>query len=222
MSIRRFQSAFLAGILIAIALVLFGWILVPAERFVPVLAAIAILIIYGAVVWFATPGIEKLNPAILSIAIECGLIAGLIFVSEIILEYVLLPKDNTTFGLIEFGSVFFIYFLSGLITALQTKNIRNGVLSAIWTAMIATLMWAIAVLAMDYLFRGTPQQTKVFQAEGNYADFAQSGMTDFNAFIMEDFMGAVFYHSLLGPMLAALFGLIGGLIGRGISKVRSK
>jgi len=218
----RFQNTFLPGVIVAIALVLFGWILVPAERVVPVLAAIAILIIYGAVVWFATPGIEKLNPAILSIAIECGLIAGLIFVSEIILEYVLLPKDNTTFGLIEFGSVFFIYFLSGLITALQTKNIRNGVLSAIWTAMIATLMWAIAVLAMDYLFRGTPQQTKVFQAEGNYADFAQSGMTNFNAFIMEDFMGAVFYHSLLGPMLAALFGLIGGLIGRGISKVRSK
>ena len=38
----------------------------------------------------------------------------------------------------------------------------------------------------------------------NLADFAASGMKDFNVFIMEDFLGAVFFHSLIVPLAAAL------------------
>ncbi len=45
----------------------------------------------------------------------------------------------------------------------------------------------------------------------------RSGMSDFNAFIMEDFMDATFFHLLLGPLVAAVLGLLGGLLGKAIA-----
>jgi len=56
---------------------------------------------------------------------------------------------------------------------------------------------------LSYAFRGSPRQVLVLRAEGNYEDFARSGMSDFNVFIMEDFMGATFFHLLLGLVVTA-------------------
>ena len=39
-------------------------------------------------------------------------------------------------------------------------------------------------------------------------------MSDFNAFIVEDFMGATFFHLLLGLLVAAVLGVLGGLLGK--------
>ena len=52
------------------------------------------------------------------------------------------------------------------------------------------------------------------RAEGDYEDFARSGMSDFNAFIMEDFLGAIFFHLLLGLLVAAVLGALGGVLGK--------
>jgi hypothetical protein len=38
-------------------------------------------------------------------------------------------------------------------------------------------------------------------------------MTDFNAFIVQDFWGAGFFHLLLSPIIASILGSIGGLFG---------
>ena len=69
-----------------------------------------------------------------------------------------------------------------------------------------------------YTFRGSPRQVQVLRAEGDYEDFARRGMSDFNAFIMEDFMGAIFFHLLLGLLVAAVLGALGGLLGKAIAR----
>ncbi|MDR3577525.1 MAG: hypothetical protein P4L50_26985 [Anaerolineaceae bacterium] len=214
-----FQKTFVSGIILAIGLVLFGSVLAPSEKAAGLLAAIIVLIIYGLVGWIVPQKLDKANPALLSAAIRFGLLAGLVFSAEIILEYILLPKDNTIYGLVEFAGVFFLYFLAGLTSAIRTNSLRSGVLSAVLAALISTLIWAIVLLVVFYLFRGTPQQNLVFQAEGDYADFAQSGAVNFNTFIVEDFMGAVFYHSLLGPLIALVLGTVGGLLAKGMTKL---
>ncbi|HEV7386142.1 MAG TPA: hypothetical protein VGN89_14770, partial [Phenylobacterium sp.] len=71
--------------------------------------------------------------------------------------------------------------------------------------------WYAVVLSVFFLFRGTPAQEAVLRAEGDYADFARSGMSDFNVFVMQDFLGAGFYHLLLSPV----FGLVLGALGAG-------
>ena len=211
------QKALLFGVLIGIALVLFGWILIPATNLLSVGAACLILGVYGLVVYLGFP---KIRPEILRWAGMFGLIAGVIFVGEILLEYIVLPKDNTTWGLIEFGSVFLVYFLSSLWVSYRTVRVRSGILTAILSAMLSALIWLITILIMFYVFQGTDRQAQVFRAEGTYEDFARSGMADFNPFVMEDLLGGGFFHLILGPILAAILGSIGGLLGRGIANIR--
>jgi hypothetical protein len=216
------QKSFFVGIVLAIALVIFGWILTPNTSLLSIAGALIILILYGVCAFFAIPRLNRQNPAILHSASLFGLLAGVVFIGEILWEYVALPTDNTRLGLIEFGGVFVLYFLSTLFIAYRTQQLPQGILTAISTAMIASLIWLITVLLIFYLFRGSPQQTQVFRAEGNFEDFAQSGMSDFNQFIMEDFLGAAFFHLLLGPIVAAILGAVGGLLGKGLSKLRGR
>ncbi len=201
-------------------LVLLGWILVPTTDILSIAGPLVILTVYSVLGYFGAPKLDRLNPQILRTASLFGVLAGVIFVSEVLWEYIALPADNTRAGLIEFGSVFGLYFLSGLVVAYRTRQLRQGILTAISGAMLGSLIWLIAVLAVFYIFRGSPQQTQVFRAEGNYEDFARSGMSDFNSFIMEDFMGAGFFHLLLGPTVATILGTIGGLLGKGLAKLR--
>jgi hypothetical protein len=39
---------------------------------------------------------------------------------------------------------------------------------------------------------------------------------------MNDFMGTVFFHSLLGPLVASILGVVGDLAGRGLAEISSQ
>ena len=218
-SYNLLQKGLLAGILVGFALIVLGWILIPATNLLSILGACIILFLYGLVYTF---GLPRIHPEILHWSSVFGLIAGTIFAGEILLEYILLPKDNTSWGLVEFGGVFFLYFLSGLWVSYRKHRVRSGILAAALSATMSALIWLIVVLIVFYLFRGTDRQVQVFMAEGNYADFARSGMTDFNTFVMEDFLGAGFFHLSIGPILALLLGAIGGFIGKMIAGIRNR
>ena len=128
-----------------------------------------------------------------------------------------MPSDNTSYGLVEFGLVFLAYLAAGLLAALQTRRARNGLLAALGAALVSTLLWYIVLLGVSYLMKGTAQQAAVFRAEGNLADFAGSGGTNFEAWLVQDFLGAGFYHLLLGPIIALVLGNVGGLIGKALT-----
>ncbi len=140
-----------------------------------------------------------------------GLIA-LVFVAEISLELLITISDNTPLGQAEFGTVFILLFLTGLITAWRSGSIQSAVGAAIGAALLGSVIWA--VLLSYYLFHATPQMQQSFQAEGTFDDFRQSGMTDFIAFVLQDYWGAGFYHLLLAPFVALALGGAGALIGQ--------
>jgi hypothetical protein len=211
------QKGFLLGILLGLILVILGWFLVPTINFFSVVGACIILVVYGLVGFLGFP---RIRPETLTLASVFGLIAGIIFAGEILLEYWILPKDNTSWGLIEFSSVFALYFLSGLFVSYRYKGIKHGILAAIVSAMLSSIIWLIFTLITFYIFRGTARQEFVFRAEGNFEDFARSGMKDFNTFIMEDFLGAGFFHLLLSPLLATILGTISSMLGKGIVQLR--
>jgi hypothetical protein len=211
------RRIFLVGVLLGLALVLLGWWLVPSTSLLSVCGAGLILIIYGLVGYFGFPrlGSATLRPVGIS-----GLLASAVFAGEIILEYVFLPRDNTSWGWVEFGSVFAIYFLTSLVIAYRCRSLRQGLLAALGSAMLSSVIWLIFALLVFYIFRGSARQVQVFMAEGDYADFANSGMQNFNTFVMEDFFGAGFYHLLLGPLVAAILGSLGGLLGKGLARIK--
>jgi hypothetical protein len=174
---------------------------------------LVILITYGLAfqVWFSH--LETRAPEVMQAGWQTGLVIGVVFVTEIVLEYVLAPSDNSLLGIVEYGCVFAIILLISAWIAYQTGKFKNGLFTAILGAMIGSMIWLMAILLLYYVFYGTTRQTQVFRAEGTFEDFARSGMTDFDAFAMQDFWGAGFFHSILLPLLAAILGSVGSLLG---------
>jgi hypothetical protein len=212
------QKGLMFGVVVAVVLIIVGRLLVPATSLHSTVAALAILLAYGGMAYFWPAWLHGRDPDVLRRAVVFGLLAGGVFASEIILEYFLPPSDNSRYGMVEFGTVFVLYFVSGFVSAFRSLNITNAVLTSVACAFIASLVWVITLLAVFYAFRGSPRQVQVFRAEGDYEDFARSGMNDFNTFIMEDFMGAAFFHLLLGLLVAAVLGILGGLLGKAFSR----
>lgn len=222
---REFRTPFLIGVALAAVLVAYGVFRVPAvltasksgwRSLIGVSLVLAAYAFAGRAViaWLA-----RRDVWVVRVAWRLGLIASAIFGGEIILEYIVLPKNNTTFGLVEFGSVFFLYFAAALWTTANRRAWLSGVQASTMTAVFASLGWYIFVLTICYAFMGTDRQIQVLLAEGDFEDFKRSGMTDFAAFKVEDNFGAGFFHlTLIGPVAAAILGSLGGLIGMGLRR----
>jgi hypothetical protein len=211
-------SAWWAGVALGLALVTFGWLTTPGVNPLSPAGAYVILVAYGGVGYALARRLHRLNPRPLGLVGLFGLLAGAVFLGEVALEYVVLPADNSTWGLVEYASVFLFIFTASLLAAARSGQVRQGVLAGLGSALLASLVFIGVILIFFYAFRGTPQQAQVFQAEGNYADFSASGLQDFNIFIMEDIFGAIFFHSLLLPLAGTLLAVFGGLIGKGLAR----
>jgi hypothetical protein len=219
MSIKRtfpnqlsLRFAFGLGILCTLGLIGYGKLLIPATSDLSIAAAVLVVVIYAIITWIASRRIEEKWPTILGASAPFGILAGFIFVSEVLFEYISVPANNTQLGYVEFGLVMFVYALVGALAANRYGSIGAGTIAAATAAIVSSLIWFIAVLAVFYWFRGSLRQELVFRAEGNYDDFARSGMANFDAFMMDDFCGAGFYHLLIGPAVAAILGTVAGCI----------
>ncbi len=205
----------LAALLASLGLVVFPAALAEWQISLPGLAAVVIVLgVYALLGAWGAARLERIDPRLLRLALGFGFVAAAIYAAEIVLEYVLLPRDNTRYGLVEFGLVFLSYLTAGFTAALHTRRVRNGMMAAVGAALISTLLWYIVLLATTYVMKGTPQEATVFRAEGNLDDFAHSGSPNFEAWLMQDFLGAGFYHLLLGVIIAAILGSVGGLIAK--------
>lgn len=205
--------------LAAFGLVLYGWAHFQHIRALSLAGAGIILLLYAVLGWKGPAILGQQPPVVPTVVIALGLLAGAIFTGEMLLEYILLPADNARYGYVEFGSVLLLYVIAGVIPAHKKLPFRSSALTGAATATISSLIWFVAVLTCFYLFYGTERQTQVFRAEGNYEDFRRSGIADFATFIMEDFLGAGFFHLLLGPLIAGILASAGGIVGKGLARL---
>lgn len=67
-----------------------------------------------------------------------GLAAGAVYAVEIMLEYAFLPRDNTPYGYVEFGTVFLIYALAAAMLARARQPVRNAVRASFLAAIKAS------------------------------------------------------------------------------------
>lgn len=220
--LNYFNFSLLFANFIAIILITYGWIITPMVSILSVAAAYGIVLIYTLFTIIFLPKIYYLDPGIIKFSYYTGLLAGSIFISEVLLEYIILPKDNTMLGLLEFGGVFIIYIISSVIFTYRNNKFKHTLLTALTSAVVSSLIWLITILFVFYLFHGTHRQDLVFSAEGDYQDFIRSGMADFSTFIMEDFFGAAFFHLLLVPAISIFLGVLGWGIGKLSIKAHAK
>lgn len=151
-----------------------------------------------------------------------GFAAGLVFCSEILLEYVILPDAamNGRMGSIEFGTVFALFATSAFYASWTTGSIRAGLRVAAAAAMISSQIWLTTLWVATYASWGTARQESVFRAEGDYEDFARSGMHDFSSFTLQDLRGASFFHLILGPLIAIVLGLVAASLAILLRRIR--
>jgi hypothetical protein len=217
------QTAIPFAALLNLVLVIYGAFHFPsglASGWIANLGLAGVILVLAGYEVVGRFGLRKVQAPILAAAWLFGGLAGLVFTGEILLEYILLPRDNTVYGLVEFGLAFALYLAAAVVAALNSGKAAHGALAGALSAMVASLIWYAVTLSVFFIFNGSAQQALVFRAEGNYEDFARSGMSDFNAFILQDFYGAGFFHLLLGPAIAAGLGGLAGLISKAIFKRR--
>ena len=178
-------------------------------------ADIFILTVYASVGYWGAARTSRLNPTILRLSLVFGLLATTIYLGVVEIEYVVRFTDagGRTLGIAMVSTLFVLFFLAGVFGGFVTKLARVGVVTAVWCAAIGAIMWFAAVMTTYYAYLGTKQQEHVLFVE-NHDDFVRSGMTDFHAFILQDFMGACFYHLLMTPLFAAILGSAGGWMGK--------
>ncbi len=201
------------------ALVVLGLILTPTtigpegHGALGAAAALVMLAAYGIWGVLGSQAVERRDPRILQTAGRLGLAIGSVFVAEILFEYLVLPssKGNERLAYVEFGGMFLFLFLAGFIGGRLANRIRDGVLTAIWSAMIGSLAWVGGLLSTYYMFFRTARQDQVLAADQVFEDFKRSGMTDLRAFIMQDYLGGIFFHLLLGLIVATVLGTLGAL-----------
>ncbi len=205
--------------LVSLGLVGYGVFRTPSTSPLSIAAAAIALVVYGAVGWLIVPRLQHARPELVDVAMYAGLASGAIFAGEICLEYILLPADNTAWGYVEFGIVLALYACAGGWLALRGQRWSSAVIGSALSALLASIIWCVVLLAMFHVFFGTDRQNRVLAAEGDFDDFGRSGMHDFNRFITEDFLGATFFHLVLGPGVASLLGLGGAVVGRLLAKI---
>jgi len=68
---------------------------------------------------------------------------------------------------------------------------------------------------------GTARQEQVLAADPVFEDFRRSGLADLRAFVMQDYLGGVFFPLLLGLVGAGILGLIGALMAKLVARISS-
>jgi hypothetical protein len=166
--------------------------------------------------WQSTPDTLHVG----NVSLRFGLAAGEVFSAEILLEYLILPDGpmNTRLGFVEFGSVFAIFAIAAFSVAWRTRLIRAAIRAAVGAAMVSSLIWLTTLWLATFTFWGTTRQNRVFSAEGDYEDYARSGMNDFASFTLQDLRGATFFHLLLVPLLALIIGFAVAAVAKGLRR----
>jgi hypothetical protein len=214
------RRAMTIGAVLNMGLVLYGAIRFPsAWRAGPegVCAGIGILTVYALIGRFGAAATERLDPAILRLALRIGAAVGGLFAISMLCEYIV-PHDheqNVRLAFATFGLFFLALLVAGAVGTLVTRRLGLGVLTSVWAALIASLCWFILLLVSYFAFLNTPQEARFLEIDQVIADhqrhLQKGGTQDLRAFIYNDYMGGGFFHSLLAPLLAVPLGALGGL-----------
>ena len=216
-------SVLLATLLIGYGLLRYPTTLTASSAGVRSLAGSVIaLYAYEAIALWGVPATSRAYPALLRMGVIGGILIGFLFAAQMLIEYLtpLTSDQDGTLAFLTFGTLFVIFFLAGLWGAKQTGRIRLGLLAALWSALVGSLIWLNLVLITYYAFNGTPQERHFLEIDQTLADFQHSGMTDLRAFILQDYLGGGFFHLLLSPISALIFGSGGSLVDKVLTRLR--
>jgi hypothetical protein len=220
--VRVTRWGFLLGVSLNLALIAYSLFRFPTSwsfslsGLEGVLATTGILVVDALIGWFGAPVIWRRDRRIPAYGAGFGLLIGAFFAIMMLIEYLVphTPKQNELLAWAIFGTFFLLLVVAGCVVTLATSWLWSGVLTAVWSSLIGSLIWFILLLTTYYAFLDTAYEARFLEVDQVIADFHRSGMQDLRAFILQDYLGGGFFHSLLGPLLAFPLGALGGLIAK--------
>jgi hypothetical protein len=138
--------------------------------------------------------------------VRVGGAAGLVLGGALVMVDLTTPAVGIPVEFVILGAMALAYAVAGAIA---------GIRAAVWTALIGYLVW-YPTIWLFYLVDYGAAYDRALRAEGEYDDFRRSGLTDFTTFLLRDFLGAGFYHLVLGMLLALALALAVGSGAAGI------
>jgi hypothetical protein len=173
----------------------------------------SVLLALGLLVGYAAAGVAVVlragrgGGAVVEEATWIGLVIGAVWLVNHTVE--VFTSAGSALSALFFGAVFLLFGFAGLVGARRTGRVGAGVVTAVWAAMGSSLILVAYGLVLAYLFMG---RMAVIEAP----DFARSGMHDPAAFTVANAIFSASAHLLEAPVIAAVFGLVGSLVGRAL------
>jgi len=178
-------------------------------------ADIAILLLYGYIALVSPIRTSAANRRLLRLGFAVGLTGALALCVDLVSSY-FVHRDATAsafWSLGTYGIFLLLLLITGIIGSAQTGRFISGVTAAVWAVLVALPVWFFCEFAAYYLF-GTSGIGAEFMRQEMQADYARSGSSDYQGFVMADFFGAGFFHPLLMLILGILLGMAGAAIGK--------
>jgi hypothetical protein len=207
----RTGKSLIAIVILDLIMVAFTLFRFPSSGLIHASPVIISLILFGIIIIWSW---HRLSPEARFWGVRLGGVASLILCGEVLLEYIILPIDNSKYGLIEYGLFLLILIISGALAYRENRSLLHSTQAGLLTGLISSLIWFGVLLLVMNWFWGSSRQAQVFMSEGEGYDFIQSGMASFTTFVVQDYFGAGFFHIILGAILGVFLGFIGGLFGR--------
>lgn len=140
-----------------------------------------------------------------------GFLIGFLFVIDIAVEYFLdMGSQMSTLSTLGFmGLLFLLFGVVGARISQRTGRLLLGSLASVWSALLGVLIAVLFGVIVNMLFL---QRLEHLLA----SDFLRSGMNDPTTFTFFNTLDSASSHLLEAPILAAIFGTLGALLGKSI------
>jgi hypothetical protein len=219
------QRALLMGILLDIALM--GWrvalyppFLAQRDSLTYLVPPVAALLMYGGLVIAVTTGATAgRRPNALRTGSLFGIVTGAMWVVNLAVET--FADFSGAASVITSAPPllggFALWGVAGGIGARQTGTLSLGVLAAVWAAMTCVLITVTFGFALA--FTSMPRLEQLLVSD---PDYLRSGWHDLRAFAIANQFNAAASHLIAAPIIAAIVGLIGGLLTTGALRLHSR
>jgi len=199
-----------AGMLIILSLMLYGVLQHPASvsqggRLFFVTSVVALSAYGGLALWVRSRPTGVFQFA-LARGAGIGLLLGVAMIANMSVENFAAfgTPVRAALGISMWGFMFLSFGIVGSATYNHTGSQFQAVIASVWSAAVSTVITLLYGFSTSLLFM--PHMERILEGA-----FAQSGMTDSQAFVVQNAMNAASAHLMVAPCMAVFFGFIGGI-----------
>ena len=199
----------LGGITFVLALMLFEAFSYPASLsksgLTNFIASVGALLGYAIVAWWMQQKPTTATQIALAQGTKIGLFLSFVALVDLFLEHFVASDAtiNIARGIGMWGLMFLSFGIAGSATYRKVYSLGDAIIASVWSGLISAVGMLSGGFLLPLLFM--PQMIDILAPAS-----AQSKMTDAQAFVIEHTLNAAAMHLLFVPIVALIFGLMGG------------